>query len=196
VYYNSKIVIISCSILRPELTALKEKGLLRFPIRYLNSYLHMNPDKLSNCMSMVIETERKIGNNILLIFGDCHPNIFDLTSKKDTVRVMGIHCGEIVLGHEQYKIFQKEKAFLLFPEWVKSWRKILTNLPGLHKELSIEFMRDMHAKFVYLETGIIPIPHDELKACSLYFNIPLQVFSISLDNLINVINDAINELQV
>ena len=191
----SKMVCIACSVFKPELTALHERGRIDFPIRYLDSCLHMSPVELYERMNALVENERSHNHRVLLIYGDCHPYMADLAASSDVVRVRGLNCGEILLGRGKYKPLLKENVFCLFPEWTLRWRDILTMLFDLNEEFTIEIMQDEHSKLVYLDTGVRPVPQEELKACSEYFGLPYEVFSVSLDHLLGVIQDAIRELK-
>jgi len=70
------------------------------------------------------------------------------------------------------------------------WQEILSRILDLNKELTIEIIKDRHSKLTYLDTGVQPVPKEELKACSKYFSLPYEVLKVSLDHLLNTINDV------
>ena len=56
----SNIVCIACSIFKNELSTLAKRGDIPFPVRYLNSILHMNPEILHDELARRIDEE--LGN--------------------------------------------------------------------------------------------------------------------------------------
>ncbi|MCU7937242.1 MAG: DUF1638 domain-containing protein [Candidatus Thiodiazotropha sp. (ex Dulcina madagascariensis)] len=186
---------LACSVFRPELTALVARGELDCRIRYLSSTMHMVPVKLDKRMQKLVGAERKRGHRVLMAYGDCHPHMHDLEQADDVVRTRGMHCGEILLGKKRYKELLREKAFLLLPEWAMRWREILTKLEDLDEASTIELLRERHDKFVYLDTGVVPIPVDEIRACAAYFDLPLEIEVVSLEYLQSVIKDAQDQLE-
>ncbi|MES9966466.1 MAG: DUF1638 domain-containing protein [Sedimenticola sp.] len=191
---QSAMTCLACSVFRPELSALSEQGEIDCRIRYLSSTMHMFPVKLDQRMQHLVDVERKRGHNVLMVYGDCHPHMHDLEQAGDVSRTRGIHCGEILLGKKRYKELLRERAFLLLPEWAMRWREILMHLEDLDEETTIELLRDRHDKFVYLDTGVVPIPEDDLKACAAHFDLPLEIEQVSLEHLRARIRDAQSQL--
>ena len=189
-----KTVCIACSVFKPELTRLKEKGLIDFPVRYLNSALHMKPAVLHEHMSALVDKERNHGHEVLLIYGDCQPHIVDITSKKGVTRVSGIHCVEILVGKKMYKKLINDRVFCLLPEWADRWRELLFKLLDADPVTTVDIMKEIHRKLVYLDTGVYPIPHEKLKACSQHFKLPYEVLRGNLDHLDKIIQVAKNKL--
>ena len=85
--------------------------------------------------------------------------------------------------------------FFLLPEWAKRWKEIFSDHLGLNKQNAIEFMREMHTKLMYLDTGIVPIPEKELKDCAEYCGLPFVVKKISLKELQKSIEETYRMLQ-
>ena len=189
------VVGIACGVLCPELEALRERRRIDFPIRYLESNLHMAPEMLHQQMASLVESEGKEGHQVLLVYGDCHPHMAELVAMPGVVRVQGVNCCEILLGRERTRSLRKETAFCLLAEWTSRWREVLAKLLDLDEEATVAVMRECHSKLVYLDTGALPLPTDELKACSEYFGLPCEVLSVPLDHLLEVVMDAAKELK-
>lgn len=188
------ITCIACSIFRPELEALAGKGLLDLPITYVDSNLHMDPALLHTEMEALLQEEQEQGHRVVLIIGDCHPYVVDQAKSPNVARVTGTRCGDVLLGRERYRILLKEKAFILFSEWILRWRELLTRLLDLDEESTIEIMRDEHAKFVYVDSGTCPVPHEELRACSEHFGLPYEVERLSLEPFLGRVQEALRDL--
>ena len=188
------IKVIACSVLKPELSALIEQGIISFPIRYLDSSLHMDPEALHALLLKTIEEERSQDSIILLLYGDCTSHMSDLANESDIVRVSGANCGELYLGKELHKSLIKGGAFLFFPEWAERWNEILSIFPGMDSETAKDMMKHMHNRFVYLNTGVRPIPYDALRACSEFYDLPFEILDVGLGHFRNVILDAVDRM--
>jgi hypothetical protein len=189
-------VLVACSVFKPELEELARRGALRFPIRFLDSRLHIRPEVLGQRMAETCRQQEQAGQQIVLVFGDCHADTVDLTSGRNVARVKGLNCGMIVLGKQRYKHLIADGAFLLLPEWAKRWREIVNHIPGLDSALEIKIVREMHAKFVYLDTGVCPVPQEDLEECARYFQLPYEVEEVRLDRLAACIEDALHDLRM
>lgn len=184
------VICLSCSVFHPELTHLAERGVLDLRVRYLSSSMHMVPGKLDRRMQDLMAAERKRGNRVLLVYGDCHPHMHDLERAEDVARICGLHCGEILLGKQRYKQLLREGTFLLLREWTMRWRELLMNLGGLDQATTKELMRERHSKFVYLDTGTGPVPLDQIRACAAHFGLPFEIEQVTLEYFQTLIKDA------
>lgn len=189
-----RLTAISCAVFKAEILALKEKHWPNLTIRFLSSMLHMTPDILS----IRLDTELKKGisqqDRTLLIYGDCCMKMTDFTQRPGVVRVCGNNCCHLILGSKEYRRLSHEGAFFLFPEWASRWRHIFKAELGLNQTNAASLMGEMHCKLVYLDTGVLPIPIDDLKDCSQYCGLSWEVLKVSLEPLRKNIQDAIDKL--
>lgn len=186
------IVCIACKIFKSELEALRKKGEFNFPVYYLDSMLHMHPAKLQQHLDTLIIKELEAGKKILLLYGDCHAYMSKHDSTPGVCRVSGINCPEIILGKDKYSSLRKQGAFFLMPEWTIRWQEVFQDELKLNRENARAFMREMHTKLIYLDTGHTPVPTDHLKAVSDYSGLPWEVMTISTNSFLNAINEAID----
>lgn len=184
---------ISCSIFRKEIEALQASGELDLPVEYLNSMLHMVPARLEARLAEALQEarSREADQDLVLAFGDCCGRMEAFESEPGTTRTEGINCCEIVLGPEAYRRLRREGAFFLMPEWALSWKKIFVGQLGLMGPCAKEFMQEMHTRLVYLDTGILPVPHEELSEASAFLGLPVEVLPVSLDPLLHSLRQAI-----
>ena len=169
---RKRLTIVSCSVFGPELMALSRSGRIDYPIRFVDSAFHMSPDIVQSRLRVMLDEERAMGCSVVLLYGECSCAMRDLSSMEGVIRVKGSNCGIIFLGRERYRALMKEGAFLLFPEWADRWKDILLNFPDMDEELARAMLRDIHKKFVYINTGLRPLPKEHIKACSDYFGLP------------------------
>ena len=78
---EENIVCITCSIFKREIESLQEKGLLNYPVLYLNSMLHMKPEQLRRQLTGKVDEELEQGKRVILIYGDCQSQMIDLGRK-------------------------------------------------------------------------------------------------------------------
>jgi len=186
------ITCLACGVFKKELEYLSDKGLIDFKVRTLESMLHMDPSKLEKVLGTI--TSEHPQDNYLLLYGDCQPRMNELADRKNTSKIAGINCCEILLGKEAYRRLQHEKAFIFLPEWAVRWREIFTRELGFEKaENAKMFLKDHLDKLVYINTGILPVPVMVLKEIQEFFDLPLEVMTISLDILKSEIEKALQK---
>ena len=145
-------------------------------------------------MVTAIADELARERRVLLLFGDCHAHMLDEASRPGVTRVEGTNCCEIMLGYERYRSLRGQNVFFLFPEWAVRWREILSTIGTFDEKSTAELMRESHSKFIYLDTGVRPVPVDQLKACSAHFCLPWEVLVTPLGPLARAIEDALEKM--
>ena len=188
-----KICGIACAIFKEEIDKLKEKGKVKIPIYYIESSLHIYPEKLKSVMSEMITKLEKEFDIIILIYGDCHASIIDWDKKENIKKVKGVNCVEMLLGKKEYRKRRKEKCFFLLPEWVVKWEDIFKNHLGLNEKIGKEIMKEVHDKLVYVDTGIIDVPKKDLDDVSDFTGLNYSIMNINLDILEEKIEECIGD---
>jgi hypothetical protein len=186
-----KSICIACSIFKSELEELTARGEVDFPVRYLDSMLHMDPAKLHRKLDSLLRGELKNGKRVILLYGNCHPHMMEQESLPRVCRVKGMNCPEILLGREAYRNLRREGAFILLPEWTMRWREIFETELGLEEKVAKDFMQDMHSKLLYLDSGNISVPAEHLMALSDYTGLSWEVIPIGPDHLLAAIREAL-----
>ncbi len=177
---------IACSIFRKEIEALHASGQLDLPVEFLNSMLHLVPAKLEGRLKNALETSREQHPNedVVLAYGDCCGHMEAFEAEPGTARTEGINCCEIVLGRETYRKLRKEGAFFLMPEWALAWKQVFVSQLGLLGPCAKTFMQEMHTRMIYLDTGLIPVPHESLREASDFLGLPVEIRPVSLEPLL------------
>jgi len=191
--------IIACSIFKDVLTGIidalpKPEGI---SIHYIDSMLHIYPDKLKRVLDERILHLSEKSSRILLLYGECHPFIDEYgTCVK---RCSGINCAEIMLGPAVYKKLRREGWFFLLPEWTRRWKEIFEVNLGLDARSAREIMRDSHTGLLYLDTGKAEVPFEALEALSEYTGLAHTVTkineSILRETLVNSVMDIMHAEQ-
>lgn len=189
---GKKILIIACSIFKRELEHLKETGLLDSEVLYLNSMLHMHPEKLGKLLEQTLTKHKD--RKIILLYGDCHSHMMD-TETEHIKKVNGINCCEIFLGSERYFKLRKQGAFILLPEWLERWREVFQDELGFKDEqIAQRFMNDFHKNLVYINTGITEVPLEKIDEISSFTGLKCRIESCSGKNLLNEILKTVKKL--
>jgi len=189
---DSRKLCISCSIFRKEIEALQASGQLNLPVEFLNSMLHMVPARLEARLQEALGSARSRDPepDVVLAYGDCCGHMDTFESAPGTGRTEGINCCEIILGSETYRKLRKEGAFFLMPEWALSWRQIFVGQLGLLGPCAKAFMQEMHSRMIYLDTGLVPVPHAALEEASEFLGLPVEILPVSLDPLLASLQQA------
>lgn len=184
---------ISCSIFRKEIEALQASGRLDLPVEFLTSMLHMVPATLETRLQEALSSARAqdSGQEVVIAYGDCCGHMDTFEAEPGTSRTEGINCCEIILGRETYRKLRREGAFFLMPEWALAWRKIFVGQLGLLGPCAKTFMQEMHTRLIYLDTGILPVPHAELQEASEFMGLPVEILPVSLDPLLANLKQAL-----
>lgn len=170
-----------CSVLEKEIQALKDCGKLNGEILNLDSRLHMDPPKLEKTLRRVLDDNRC---PVILVYGDCCPAMLQLEQRPNVARVEGINCCQMLLGKTRYREFMHEEAFMLLPEWTKRWEEVIEQDLDLKQPVARDLLKESRKKLIYLDTGLSPIPHQQLKECSDYTGLSVEIEKTGSDELL------------
>jgi hypothetical protein len=190
---ENNIICISCSIFKNELKALSQSGKLKYPVKYLDSLLHIRPTELKSELQAMVDEELDNGKKVILIYGDCHSHMIDMEEMPGVVRTSGVNCCHILLGKD-YRKLNKEEVFFLMPEWARRWRDVFQKELGLNDENAKSMMQDTRSRMVYLDTELTDIPEEKIKEFSEYCGLDCDIMKVSLDNLLESIENAAKKL--
>lgn len=175
--------VVACSIFRREIEWLQARGELSVPFRYLDSMLHMTPEKLYSLLNIRIDNARSRDGRIVLLYGECHPTMHAQEKQNGVCRVEGVNCCEIMLGSETYRSYLKKGAFFLMPEWVERWETVFRKELGLSETTAKRFMGTTHSQLLYLDTQVQPVPDALLAEISRFTGLRWHCVSVSLNHL-------------
>lgn len=132
---------------------------------------------------------------VLFVYGDCTPRIVELCRMPGYAKTSGINCCEILLGREEYRRMRRAGAFFFLPEWTGRWRDVFERELGFAGGRGVEEMlREVHDHFVYLDTGVAPVPEDTLDDISRHLGLPMNVLPVGLGRFEENINAALEIL--
>ncbi|MHC1789908.1 DUF1638 domain-containing protein [Solidesulfovibrio sp.] len=144
--------------------------------------LHMRPERLGEALLALAGTEKN--RPLLLVYGDCCPQMGALTQQPQVRKVRGVNCCDILLGPDVYRRLRREGVFFFLPEWTARWEEIFRIELGLKEPaLAREFMHEMHQRLLYLDTGLAEPPRETLAEIGAFFDMPVEIHPVGLKRL-------------
>ncbi len=185
--------VICCSVLRREIEYLFAKDYPEAELVFLDSMLHMHPEKMREAIDK--ELVARPDCYCLLVYGDCHAHMRETADKPLCAKVKGVNCGHLLLGKEDYRSCRNNKTFLFLPEWTERWHEVFEKELGFtDRDLAREFMHENQRDLLYLDTGLIPVPQDTLNDITNFFDMPIDVLPVALDQLRHSVKAAIGQM--
>lgn len=174
---------LGCGVLRAEMEALHREGKIGGGLVFLDSMLHMAPQRLETVLTAELERTASTGR-LVLVYGDCCAGMLDLAKRFGAERVDAINCAQLLLGRLRYRELMREQAFLLLPEWTARWREVVRSELGLSEPVARQFMREHRRLLVYLDTELAEVPQRTIEECSAYTGLPWRVEAVGLGHLL------------
>ena len=190
---NNDTAWLSCGVLRTEMESLHHQGLISGELLFLDSMLHMDPPGLEATLIAMLEKNLDKPRCLVLVYGDCCGRMLDLVRHFRVGRVNAINCAQLLLGRDRYRQLMHQEAFMILPEWAGRWEEIMQHELGLTRAVAHDLMRETRGVLVYLDTGLIPVPEQELAAFSAYSGLPWQVEAVSLETMLSQLLTAQSE---
>ncbi|MFH1981401.1 MAG: DUF1638 domain-containing protein [Pseudomonadota bacterium] len=114
--------IVSCGILKREIRYLAYKNEWPVKLRFLDSSLHIDLEKLSKSLKRILS--KNINREKIVVYGSCHPQMDDILSSVNAVRTPCQNCVELLLGKREFTEKLSKGAFFLFEDWARRWEEI------------------------------------------------------------------------
>lgn len=181
---------LSCGVLRAEVEALHRSGQIGGTLLFLDSMLHMRPQTLETTLLATLERSAPEGGRLVLVYGDCCSRMLDLVRALRVGRVGAVNCAQLLLGHARYRELMRARSFMLLPEWAQRWKEVMQTELGLLPGVAQELMQEHRGELVYLDTGLVPVPREELQGCAAYTGLPWRVEPVGLDHLLTLLLQA------
>lgn len=181
---------LSCGVVRAEMEELRRLGLIDGELHFLDSMLHMAPPQLEARLTAALQRKDDCTSCLVLVYGDCSAHMLDLARRFHVGRVNVINCAQLLVGRERYRQLMREEAFLVLPEWARRWKHIMKDELGLSKAIAHDLMGDNRGVLVYLDTGLVPVPEQQLQEFSTYTGLPWRIEAVSLDNMLAALRSA------
>jgi hypothetical protein len=187
---NDKLLLVGCGILRKEVAFLIGKNNWPITTLFLDSALHVDFDRLAGALTSALAKHREA--NVIVFYGACHPLMDRMLAEAHTFRTKGQNCCEMLLGHGLFTEELAKGAYFLLEEWARRWEHIITRTFNTTK---LEIIRDIfQGDRKYLLGLRTPCSVDftaEAEGAARMVDLPLRWRDVSLDNLEDVLHEAI-----
>lgn len=180
---------IACGVVRAEMEELRRRGKIGGRFIFLDSMLHMAPERLEAALTGELARASREAR-VVLVYGDCCARMLDLAKAYGAGRVDAVNCAQLLLGRDRYREVMREQAFLLLPEWAARWREVVRDEMGLSEPVARDLMREHRRVLAYLDTGVSEVPRGIMEACAAYTGLPWRVETVGLDHLLSGLLDA------
>ena len=187
---NPSTIWLGCGVLRAELEKLHRDGRISGELRFLDSMLHMDPQRLQALLGAELTELGAKGSRVVLVYGDCCSRMMDLVRQFGISRVNAINCAQMLVGRNRYRELMRDQAFMLLPEWAPRWKEIMQGELGLPPDVARDLMRENRRELVYLDTAVAPVPRDAIEECAAYTGLPWRVEKVTLDDLLALLLQA------
>lgn len=141
--------LVSCGIFRKEIKLIIKQNNWPVNVRFLDSSLHIDLDKLSKKLTHALSKLKK--QKKLVVYGTCHPKMDDFLLNANAARTCGQNCVELLLGKERFSSELSKGAFFLFEDWAKRWEKISYDYFG-NWDIMQEIFQDAHKYILCIRT--------------------------------------------
>ncbi len=207
----SKVAIVSCGTLSPELNHLKESGFLDAAhVLYTRPGLHETPKELeAQLISRIKQAKEKV-DKVIVVYGGkfCYINVDEPTRNMKNiiagqgpgvVRVDATHCVDTLISEkDREEAAQGEKIWWMTPGWIRFRHEVFK---GWDKALANEnFPRHTGGAVVvdaigYYDTYVAEHP-EELLEYSDWMGIPIRNLPVSLDRFKALLLEQLDALQM
>ena len=186
---------ISCSVFRREIEALKSKGIIQCRTRYLPMWKRDRRHDPGRAAERLVREEREANRKVLLLCGGCHAGAVHTEDDDGVYRVPVRDCFELLVGTDRYRCHEEQHITYLLPEWVDEWSLSVRNGPG-DPDAPIRGVPTSRGaeRIVYLNTGLIPIPGEQINHIAIRTGLPVEVMDVSLDRIFRAIMQGMRAL--
>lgn len=133
-----KTVIICCDVLKAEITSAMEKAGVNYPVIWISSEYHINPDQLRMKLQSEIDQLQDV-ERILLGYGCCGNAIIGLqATTADLLFFKADDCIEIMLTKPQEAFERPSATYFLSKGWLEGTKSIIKEKEYLIKRYGEE----------------------------------------------------------
>jgi hypothetical protein len=182
-------VLISCGIFREELKYLAEEKQTDLNVFFLEAALHVNFNKLRSGLIEALDACRQRGEEPLLLYGNCHPEMDKIAAAYSARRIDAGNCLEALAGRDEIQRLDAEaKTFFLTAGWVNNWEEMF-NLGVEDLGLDFRAMFSPYKRIVVFDSGVIPINEEKVRRLSAYTSLPVEKSPLCLDHFMKLLED-------
>jgi hypothetical protein len=187
--------IVGCGILHKEVATLIDKNGWQVETQFLDSSLHNYFNRLYTELDRALEANRRDGQDSVVFYGGCHPQMDGLLQRHHTVRTEGQNCIVMLLGYERFMEELGKGAYFLLEDWALTWEPMLTAAFGSNVAVIREIFHSSQTSIMAVRTPSSSDFTEAAEAAARFVDLPLIWVDATLDHLESVLADAIRRKQ-
>lgn len=134
----------------------------RYPgvrVTYLPSNLHLRPQGLKERLQEEIRSAREKGERVVVLYGECFPDMEEFCRQEGVVKVPGSYCYEMLLGTERFRELIEEIAGTYFAErdLILNFQEYCVKPLELHDEEMRRYCFNNYSRLLFVQQ---PEDHD------------------------------------
>jgi hypothetical protein len=188
--HGEKLLLVSCGILKKEISFLIQKNNWPVESHFLNSSLHIDFEKLSGSLNAALSKYKN--RETIVFYGACHPLMERILENSKTIRSQGQNCAEMLLGKTLFNEELSKGAYFLLEDWAHRWDEILEKTFGSNPGVIKEIFRGDRAYLLALRTPCSGNFESGAQHAAKTVGLPLRWRDVSLDQLESVLNCIIS----
>ena len=181
----SKTAVLSCGALAREVRHICENGPLADELNFVQPLLHLYPAKLRERLSDELTSLSDDHDRIIVVYGQCLPDMDQFLSNYNAYRLPGEHCLEMIGGQRFWELIKEDSGtYFLIPSWTVSFDEAVVEGLQLDKEPRMKQIMFRHYnRIVYFDTLLYGNIDTRVQEIADWLELPLQIERTGVDVL-------------
>lgn len=176
---NGPGTLIACGILKNEIKLLAAKQQWNSILRFLDSSLHVDFDKLYSALEGSLRKELR--KPVVVVYGTCHPHMDTLLQRYGANWFCRQNCIEMLLGQREFSSHLEAGAFFLLEDWARQWERVTTMALGQNEKEIQHLFRSEHKYLLCIRTPCSGDFTGQAAEISRKTSLPMRWLDISLE---------------
>lgn len=180
-----KTAVLSCGALAREVRHICKNAPFPEQLFFVEPLLHLYPSKLQETLAEKLQTLQQQYEQILVVYGQCLPDMDRFLADYNAQRVSGAHCLEMIGGDRFWEISKScPGTYFLIPSWIISFPRAIVEGLRLEQEPRMkEIMFRHYKKVVYFDTLLYGDMDKRVGEIAQWLDLPLEIERVGTDVL-------------
>lgn len=186
--------VIACGVFRPALEHLElEKRYPHLYVTFLPSNLHLRPQELEIALRKEISSATERDEKVVCLYGHCLPDMGGFCRYLGAVKVPGVHCFQMLLGHERYQHIIEEipGTYFLDRELILNFEEYCAEPLELYDEEIKKLVFENYQRVVYIRQPSDPDLVSRAAEVADFLHLPLEIQDADYSHLERMLTDLL-----